>query len=248
MRYMGGKFRQSKAIVEVLKPYITPDTVYVEPFCGGMWSAARVAKELHPSTAILNDINKPLMLLWERCLDEGCDWLPVDTETVEREYQGYKARQDENDPLTAWYGIALSFGGKWFGGVARAKKLDDKHPYGPNYEYCRKSTGNKVHDLQSVQVELHTGSYDNIWIPDNAVVYCDPPYEGRTKAHHFNGFDYSQFWQWVRELSKRCVVFTSCFDCPNDFETVYEWGDTVVRHLNSRGSDGTNERLVRYAG
>lgn len=248
MRYMGGKFRQSKAIVEVLRPYITSDTVYVEPFCGGMWSATRVVKELHPGTVILNDINKPLMLLWERCIDEGCNWLPVDAEQVEREYPKYKATQDENDPLTAWYGIALSFGGKWFGGVARAQKLDEKHPYGVNYEYCRESMEKKIAVLNTAIVELHCGTYSSIYVPNNAVVYLDPPYEGRTKAHHFNTFNYPEFWQWVRDLSKRCVVFTSCFDCPEDFETVYEWGDTVVRHLNSRGSDGTNERLVRYAG
>ena len=242
MRYMGGKFRQSKAIVEVLKPYITPDTVYVEPFCGGMWSAARIAKELKPGIMILNDINKPLMLLWDKCIKEGCDWLPVDAETIEREYQGYKARQDENDPLTAWYGIALSFGGKWFGGVARHTKGQQE----TTYEAERKSMYKKIDSLLTTQVELHTGSYKNLEIPDGAIVYCDPPYEGRTKAHHFNGFNYGRFWQWVRELSKRCTVFTSCFDCPNDFETVYEWGDTVVRHLNSKGTDGTNERLVKY--
>lgn len=247
MWYMGGKFRQSKAIVEVLRPYVTPNTVYVEPFCGGMWSAARVAKQLKPGLMILNDINKPLMLLWEKCLQEGCDWLPVDSETIERKYQGYKIRQDENDPLTAWYGIALSFGGKWFGGVARSKKLDAKHPYGVNREYSRKSTQEKIDSLRTVQTELYIGSYTDLYIPDGAVVYLDPPYEGRTKAHHFDSFNYNEFWQWVRELSKRCIVFTSCFDCPVDFETVYEWGDTVVRHLNSKGTDGTNERLVRYA-
>lgn len=140
MRYMGGKFRQSKAICEVLKPYMTPDTVYVEPFCGGMWSAVRVAEELHPKVMILNDINKPLMLLWERCLDEGCDWLPVDAEQVEREYLKYKATQDENDPLTAWYGIALSFGGKWFGGVARYTKGQQE----TTYEAERKSMYKKL--------------------------------------------------------------------------------------------------------
>ena len=243
MRYMGGKFRQSKAIVEVLKPYITPDTVYVEPFCGGMWSAARVARELHPKEMILNDINKPLMLLWEKCLEEGCDWLPVDAEQVEQEYPKYKVTQDDNDPLTAWYGIALSFGGKWFGGVARDRR--GKTNSGVNGV---KSMGKKIDSLQTVEIELHIGSYKDLEIPSGAVVYLDPPYEGRTKAHHFDKFDYNEFWGWVRELSKRCTVFTSCFDCPEDFETVYEWGDTVVRHLNSKGTDGTNERLVKYAG
>ena len=243
MWYMGGKFRQSKAIVEVLKPYVTPDTVYVEPFCGGMWSAARVARELHPKEMILNDINKPLMLLWEKCLEDGCDWLPVDAEQVEREYQKYRITQDENDPLTAWYGIALSFGGKWFGGVARHTKGQQE----TTYEAERKSMYKKIDSLRKVKTELHIGSYNELEIPNNAVVYLDPPYEGRTKAHHFDRFDYGEFWGWARKLSTRCVVFASCFDCPADFETVYEWGDTVVRHLNSKGSDGTNERLVRYA-
>ena len=242
MWYMGGKFRQSKAIVEVLRPYITPDTVYVEPFCGGMWSAARVAKELKPGLMILNDINKPLMLLWIKCLKEGCNWLPVDSETVEREYQGYKIRQDDNDPLTAWYGIALSFGGKWFGGVARNSRIRDAG----GYESQRNSTKSKVNSLSEMNIDLHIGSYKDLIIPDNAVVYLDPPYEGRTKAHHFNSFNYDEFWGYARELSKRCVVFTSCFNCPSDFETVYSWGDTVVRHHMGHGSDGTCEKLVQY--
>lgn len=242
MWYMGGKFRQSKAICQVLKPYVCSNTVYVEPFCGGMWAAARVARELHPKKMVLNDINKPLMLLWEKCLKSGCDWLPVDPLIIEENYPKYKATQDENDPLTAWYGVALSFGGKWFGGVARHSKGKTEK----SYESERKSMYKKIDSLRMVETEMHTGSYKDLEIPNGAVVYCDPPYEGRTKAHHFDDFNYDEFWGWVRELSKRCTVFTSCFDCPEDFETVYEWGDTVVRHLNSRGSDGTNERLVKY--
>lgn len=242
MRYMGGKFRQSKAICQTLKPYIKPDTVYVEPFCGGLWSAVRVAKELEPGSMILNDVNKPLMLLWEKCLNEGCDWLPIESEEIEREYPKYKAIANENDPLTAWYGIALSFGGKWFGGVARHSKGRKEE----SYEAERKSMYNKIDVLRLHEHILTNVSYDKLSIPDDAVVYCDPPYEGRTKAHHFDSFDFPQFWQWVRDLSKRCTVFVSCFDCPEDFETVYSWGDTVVRHLNSKGPDGTCERLVKY--
>lgn len=122
MWYMGGKFRQSKAICQILKPYINSNTVYVEPFCGGMWSASRVIHELKPRYAILNDINRPLMLLWKECLRRGCEWLPITSSIIEENYSKYKTAQNENDPLTAWYGIALSFGGKWFGGVARHSK------------------------------------------------------------------------------------------------------------------------------
>lgn len=138
MRYMGGKFRQSKAICQTLKPYINPSTIYVEPFCGGMWSVTRVVKELHPKKVILNDINRPLMLLWEKCLENGCDWLPVDPLVIEENYPKYKAMQNENDPLTAWYGVALSFGGKWFGGIARCSKGHMEKSYEPERESTRK--------------------------------------------------------------------------------------------------------------
>lgn len=242
MRYMGGKFRQSKAIVRCLKPHFNDNTVYVEPFCGGMWSACRVIDELHPKSVILNDINKPLMLLRDRCIRDGVDWLPTDSEIVEREYRNYRLTQDENDPLTAWYGIALSFGGKWFGGVARHARGEMTQSYEPE----RKSMYKKVDTLKRAAPRLLNTSYEAVNIPDGAVVYCDPPYARRTKAHHFDSWDDNAFWQWVRDLSSRCVVFVSCFDCPPDFETVDSWGDTVVRHLNGKGSDGTCERLVKY--
>lgn len=241
MQYMGGKFRQSKAIVEVLKPYITPDTVYVEPFCGGMWSAARVARELHPKEMILNDINKPLMLLWEKCLAEGCDWLP-EYPTPE-EYNGYKQEQPENDPLTAYYGFGFSFGGAYYSSYIKPGTSHNGNQI--------KSISKKINSLMQVKIKLCTGSYKDLEIPNGAVVYLDPPYEGRTKAHHFDKFDYTEFWEWVRELSKGCIVFTSCFDCPTDFDTVYEWGDTVHRYTDGKRetgyTDGTNERLVQYA-
>lgn len=241
MRYMGGKCRQSKAIVEVLRPCVGCDTVYVEPFAGGMWSAARVAGELRPGLMILNDINKPLMLLWEKCLREGCEWLPQ-YPTAE-EYTKYKQTQPENDPLTAYYGFGFSFGGAWYTSYIKPGTSHNGDQV--------KSVKRKIDDLSQTPLALYCGSYEDLNIPDGAVVYCDPPYEGRTKAHHFDSFDFPQFWQWVRDLSKRCTVFVSCFDCPEDFETVYSWGDTVHRYTDgkreSEYTDGTCERLVKYA-
>lgn len=247
MRYMGGKFRQSKAIVECLRPVVNPETVYVEPFCGGMWSATRVIRDLHPKVSILNDINKPLMLMWEKCIKEGVDWLPIDQPFVEAEHKKYKLTQDMNDPLTAWYGIACSFGGSWFGTVARNSKGD--HTYG--YSGQRKSTYGKVEILRSANLLLYNYDYQQLSIPDDSVVYCDPPYEGRFKGHCFDTFNYQEFWQWVRDLSKRCFVLTSCFECPDDFSSVYEWGNTIISHLNSTNrtsateqAKNTNEKLV----
>lgn len=189
---------------------------------------------------ILNDINRPLMLLWEKCLREGCDWLPK-YPTFE-EYNKYKKEQPEDDPLTAYYGFGFSFGGAYYTSYIKPGTSHN----GDQVISVKK----KVNSLSQVNTDLHIGSYKDLVIPDNAVVYLDPPYEGRTKAHHFEKFDYNEFWDYVRELSKRCTVFTSCFDCPEDFETVYEWGDTVHRYTDGKReteyTDGTNERLVKY--
>ena len=242
MQYMGGKFRQRRAIADALRPYIDRDTTYVEPFLGGAWSAAYIAEKLKPANMILNDINKPLMLLWDRCLREGCDWLP--SYPTREEYEDYKRRQPEDDPLTAFYGFGFSFGGCWYSSYIKPGTSHNGDQV--------KSIQRKVDQLKGVPVELHNSDYSDISIPSGAVVYCDPPYEGRTKAHHFDEFDYTKFWQWVRELSQRCVVVCSAFVAPEDFVTVYDWGDTVHRYTDGKNTseytDGTTEKLIRYEG
>lgn len=234
MQYMGGKYRQSRGIVECIRPYAEDGFTYVEPFCGGMWSAARVCMDLHPGRVILNDVNRPLMLLWDRCLEDGVDWLPG--YPTREEYELCKSRMDEDDPITAYYGFGFSFGGRWFKSYIK--------PGTSHNGDQRKSIRRKVDSLRPYDPELRCESYEVLDIPDGAVVYCDPPYEGRTKAHHFDTFDYGMFWDWVRDLSTRCTVFTSCFEFPGDFREVYRWGDTVVRHNHGHGHDGTCERMV----
>lgn len=172
---MGGKYRQSRGIVECIRPYVEDGFTYVEPFCGGMWSAARVCMDLHPGRVILNDVNRPLMLLWDRCLEDGVDWLPTDMGEIEANYQYYKHDAPDDDPLKAWYGIACSFGGKWFGGVARSKGKTDFKPQA-------RSTARKADTLRPCHPELSWGSYKEMSIPDGSVVYCDPPVPGQDKG------------------------------------------------------------------
>lgn len=236
MRYMGGKFRQSKAIVEVLRPYITPDTVYVEPFCGGLNSASRVAKELKPKNMVLNDANKSLVLMHEKCYHEGVDWLPLD---VSREtFNDYKAKQPEDDPLTAWIGIGYCLLSDWFHSYAPYSAESAKN----GHRRCMKWLGN------CTNVQFSCGDYKDMKIPDGAVVYLDPPYDPKG-GYHNKEFNIPAFWEWARKLSKRCIVFASCFNCPADFETVYEWGNTVTLKSRVAGAQRRrieNERLVKY--
>lgn len=253
MRYMGGKFRQRRAIADALRPYIDGGTTYVEPFLGGGWSFAHVIDTCRPGHAIGADVNGSLVELWRKVVAEGTEWLPVSQREVEANYRAYKDAQDMSDPLTAWYGVACSFGGKWFSGMARVRsgnRFKGEHAYAES----ARSTEKKAASMRKCpDLRLLCCSYDELEIPDGAVVYCDPPYSGgrtRTKAHRFEDFDVDAYYGWVRELSRRCVVVCSTFDAPEDFVTVHDWGDTRVTHLNGRdrAERPTTEKLIRYEG
>lgn len=252
MWYMGGKFRQRRAIADALRPHINGDTTYVEPFLGGGWSFAHVIETCRPGHAIGADVNGSLVELWRRVVAEGTDWLPTSLEEVEANYRAYKERQDMSDPLTAWYGIACSFGGKWYGGIARNKTTTGA----TGFEAQARSTERKAASMRECpDLRLLCCSYEELEIPDGAVVYCDPPYSGgksRTKAHRFEDFDVNAYYDWVRDLSQRCVVVCSTFDAPEDFVTVHDWGDTVHRYTDGKNTseytDGTTEKLIRYEG
>lgn len=240
MQYMGGKFRQAPAIVDALRPYIDGDTTYVEPFLGGANSAARVARELHPGKMILSDIIRPLVLFHERCYNEGVEWLPLDVSR--EEYDWYKENRPQDDPLTAWIGLGYQLFPDWFHSYATYKTM--------GYKNEQRRCMAWLHGCDDV--EFVCSPYDELEIPDGAVVYCDPPYADSDAIKYAVGFDHDRFWNWVRELSRRCVVVCSTFYPPEDFVTLYDWGDTrpvqFAGTVHARAERPTTEKLIRYEG
>ena len=69
-------------------------------------------------------------------------------------------------------------------------------------------------------------SYDEIDIPDDAVVYCDPPYHDRDKKLYectASSFDHCAFYDWCVRVSKTNPIFISEYSIEDDrFEIVAE--------------------------
>lgn len=240
MRYMGGKFRQGRAIADELRPYIDGETTYVEPFLGGANSAARVARDCKPGHMILSDTIKPLVLFHEKCYNEGCEWLPLDV--TREQFDQYKKDRPWDNPMTAWIGLGCTLIPDWF------------HSYFPyRLESAKNGQRRTIDWLRNCDdVRFKCCSYDKLEIPDGAVVYCDPPYANSDAIKYAVGFDHDRFWDWVRQLSQRCVVVCPTFNPPEDFLTVHDWGDTVAIK-QTKGSTLTkrrveSERLVRWKG
>ena len=94
-------------------------------------------------------------------------------------------------------------------------------------------------------VDFVFASYEDLQIPPNSLIYCDPPYEGTTK--YKDDFDHPKFWQWCRDMaSKGHIIFVSEYNAPHDFECV--WQKEIVSSLTQdTGSKKAVEKLFKFS-
>ncbi len=55
--------------------------------------------------------------------------------------------------------------------------------------------------------------YREVRLPDDCVVYADPPYKGADGYNH-QSFDHDAFWEWVRHCPH--PVYVSEYSAPDD--------------------------------
>lgn len=236
MRYLGGKFRIRKQLVDYLSDFFIETDCFVEPFVGSANITTWLLEDnylfaCNLKKIILNDFHSDLAMMWSELID-GKLVLP-DTCT-EEEYE--RLRNESSSGLRGFIGHSCSFGGIWFSKYA---KTND------NRNYClngKNSIMNTVKLLNRYNIVVENKSYEEVEIPDGALVYCDPPYVNTAKPGSGNEFDHEKFWQWVRELSSRCQVFTSEYVAPEDFECVKE----ISVSLDMGKRENRVERLFKY--
>lgn len=230
MKYMGSKARIAKYILPIILKDRKPGQYYVEPFVGGANMIDKV-----DSPRIGADIN-----IYNICLFKGIQegFVPPDF-ISESDYKKAQLNR-EVTPLVSFIGYGCSYSGKWFGGYARGN--DNK---GNPRNYCLESKNNimnQSHILKDV-LFIHS-SYDELEIPDNSIIYCDPPYENTTS--YKDKFNHSKFWQWCRDMAnKGHKVFVSEYNAPDDFECI--WQMEVNSSLTKdTGSKKATEKLFTY--
>ena len=84
-----------------------------------------------------------------------------------------------------------------------------------------------LESLESLErLQVTSLSYDEIDIPDGAVVYCDPPYHACDKSLYdgtAKAFDHNAFYDWCVSVSKTNPIFISEHSIEDDrFEVVAE--------------------------
>lgn len=230
MKYMGSKNRIASEILPIILKNRTDEQWYVEPFCGGCNTLDKVEGK-----RIGNDFNTYLILMWQ-AIQKG--WIPPTNITKDDYSQIKKEKHLFSPALVGWVGIGCSYSGKWFGGYAG--KTNTK--IGTVRDYILESQKAIIKQKDGlIDVVFYNLSYNKLIIPNNSIVYCDPPYEGTTKYE--NDFDHKKFWDWCRDMiGSGHKVFVSEYNAPDDFVCV--WQKQIKSSLSANGKIGGSKKSI----
>ena len=228
MQYFGGKQRISKQIVEVLNEYRKGNQPLVEPFVGGCNIISKMSGERY-----CYDINEYLIEMY-KAVQNG--WTPPAIIT-EEEYNYIRNNKDEDKPLTGFVGIGCSYSGKWFGGYARNKT-------GRNY--CLNAHNSILKQLNEIRdINFSCKDYKELEF-EGCLIYCDPPYKDTTKYPIIGEFNTEEFWNIMREWSKKNTVIISEYKAPDDFECIKEINTKTDIRNRSGKRENRVERLFKF--
>ncbi len=231
MVYVGSKRRLAKDLIPIITKELKEDMYYVEPFVGG----ANLITNIDHKKKIGGDSNEYLIELLKYV--QAGNTLP--SYISRDEYYAVKMNK-ENYPK--WYvgfvGFCCSYSGLFF------------HNYVRNG--IKKKSG-KIEDYQAEQINnlakqnlndinFICSSYEQLDIPLNSIVYCDPPYKNTITYN--DAFNHDEFWQWVRDMTiNGYAIYVSEYEAPKDFKCIWE-----RKHTKNIGQvrQNTTEKLFIY--
>lgn len=237
MKYMGSKARFVKELLPIILQGRTVDQYYVEPFAGGMNMVCEVKGK-----RIANDNNKYLIEMWKG-LVRGKKY-PRDISRIlynaaRNCYNKHTIDEYFTVDMIGWIGWMGSFNGRFFdGGYSGIVN---------NRDYINEQINNTLHQLNFMRDVLFLSTdYQNLSIPPNSIIYCDPPYYGTKQYSTSKNFNHDEFWQWCRDKSlEGHIVYISEYNAPDDFICV--WEINTKSYMKPSRSQQTIEKLFVFS-
>lgn len=209
MKFVGGKTRIVKDILPIIL-CDRSDRWYVEPFAGGFNVVCNV-----DGKRIASDANYYLIALF-KAIQKG--WNPPQSLSRQEYYDVYENMGKYDPYFVGFVGFACSYKGKWFGGYGGATRNGSRN-------YCDESMRALL--KQSVQLQgvvIENEDYQDLYVPANSIIYCDPPYYNTVDAYGDVEFDSDDFWDWcVIMASKGHRVFVSEYTIPYGIDAECVW-------------------------
>lgn len=229
MKYMGGKSRLVTYIASEINNIALLENIenYYEPFCGG----CAIVENINIKNRYASDLNKYLIALLKKLQEPQIFEYP---NLSKEQWNHIRYNKDQyEDWLVAWAGFFCSFNCKWFDGWG-----------GQFYDKYNKETNAQLRGYNSCcreqkflkDINISCKRYNNIEKPYHAIIYCDAPYIG-TKQYKGaeEKFDFNEYYNWLRDISKDNLVFVSEYRMPiNDFKS--------IKQITVEGNFGHNYR------
>jgi DNA adenine methylase len=238
LKWPGSKRRVSAQLAARIRPHLSKNGRYVEPFAG----SAAVYFELEPEGAVLVDICKPLMSFYEAVQREP-DSVYDELEKIlalpftEDTYLDIKREWNANDFGPKFAARLLFLNRTGFNGLFR---LNKKGGYNVAWGKLAKLPGFPSRDeLKAASVllqgaSLYAKDYSDILRATHKgdVVYCDPPYYDLYDRYAGGGFkdeDHRRLARTLYAAVKRGVsIFASNIDCPQVRGMYADWASCDV--------------------
>ena len=242
MKYMGSKNKLSKDIAPIIQSYITSNIKgYYEPFVGG----CNMIDKIKHDKRFGSDNHKYLIALLQ-----NLDKLELlDSGFITKEHYS-EVRTCYNNGLSTfedWYigaiGFLASYNGRFFdggyAGIVKTKINTERN-------YYKEALDNLIEQRNSLNgiifKYLDYKESNNI---SNFVIYCDPPYKDTKQYSTSKGFNYDEYYDWCRKMSKNNIVLCSEYWMPDDFECIWSKGVQTTMDNNRIQDDSKYNRVEK---
>lgn len=252
---MGSKRLYCKYIVPIINQYIKENNIkeFYDVFCGG----ANLADKINCENVICNDLS-PTLIALHRAAQEDFEKIKktCTREDWDEAYKEYKkiipkvfnldmesAQELVKMPLhdigtIEWY-ASYSTGGFHKGFINQhSRNNNGRNDYLNHYNNHLKQS--KTENYQ--KIKFIQGSYTKLDVPPNALIYCDSPYRNSASYQINKNFNFTEYYNWLREKSKTNPIFISEQQMPDDFQVIWK-KDDVVRTISLNNDKKGCEKL-----
>ena len=142
-----------------------------------------------------------------------------------------------------WYigaiGFLASYNGRFFdGGYAGITNTK----IGTVRNYYKEAKDNLLEQIPRLKdIEFQCCDYQVYTDYEDCLFYLDPPYKNKKQYGSSKGFNYTEFWNWCRNMSEKNIVLISEQDAPPDFECI--WSQDIKRTIDNNKRVKAVERL-----
>lgn len=232
MTYFGSKARLVKDICPIINSYIKENNIknFYDVFCG----SANLTDKIECENIYASDLSPTLIALH---IQAQKDFSQIPTSQTREKFNlardeykiilknlsNKKILEDYQNLISMplyemgayeWY---CTFSARGFSGgygvEARGRDL---------FQERRKNHEKQAKEEKYQKINFSQGSYTDIKIPPNSLIYCDSPYKG-TKPYQINPhFNHAKYYEWLKEKSKTNPIFISEEWMPEDFNSIWE--------------------------